>query len=225
MYSSKIHGWVRSYRMSINNPIYRHDHTAWRVFSTLLWLVDKDTGKWSGGRFQLAEITTLKPTTTYQALKRLKKAKMLTLSSNNKYTVIYICNWSSFQRINDTSNDNRMTTNGQQNDTLTRIKNKEIRNSTTYYGKPEINEMFDYWSTNTGIEISARIKPNRNACNNLLKKHGADTLKRLVDGVVIAQNEKYAPAISDFVDLQQKLNALLVWGKKHTNKTNLGVKL
>lgn len=86
------------------------------------------------------------------------------------------------------------------------------------YGKPEINEMFEYWSTNLGFEITSKQKLNRNACNNLIKKHGVDTVKRLVDGVAVAQGDKYAPTIGDFVDLQSKLNILLAWGKKSANK-------
>lgn len=88
-------------------------------------------------------------------------------------------------------------------------------------GNDDINSLFDYWEEKTGIPISARVKQNRFACSNLLKKHGADNLKRLVDGVTIAQSEKYAPSISDFADLQQKLSALLVWGKKQTNRRTI----
>jgi len=92
------------------------------------------------------------------------------------------------------------------------------------YGKAVVNEMFDYWKKNTGLPITSRIKQNRFACNNLIKKHGADNLKRLVDGVAQAQADKYAPRISDYSSLQAKMNDLLLWGKKQAT-INKGVKI
>jgi hypothetical protein len=83
---------------------------------------------------------------------------------------------------------------------------------------PEISDMFVYWQETTGIPISARIKQNRFACSNLLKKHGADGLRRLIGGVAQSQDDQYAPRISDFTQLQAKLSDLLVWGKKLTKK-------
>lgn len=82
------------------------------------------------------------------------------------------------------------------------------------HGKPEINEMFSYWSAQVGYDIEARKQANRNACNNLLKKYGAEKLKRLIEGVSMAQNDRYAPNIADFSELQQKTNTLIAWGKK-----------
>ena len=93
-------------------------------------LVDRKTGIWEGGRFQLAEKCGLKPTTTYATLKRLKKHKMMTLSSNNKYSTISIVNWHKYQGNGDSTDDNTMTTRRQQDDTLTRskeVKNKRIK--------------------------------------------------------------------------------------------------
>lgn len=82
------------------------------------------------------------------------------------------------------------------------------------YGKPEINELFDYWQSKTGLAIQSRVKENRNACNSMLKKHGVDKLRLIIGGVAQAQGEKFAPQISNFIDLQSKLDALLVWGRK-----------
>jgi predicted transcriptional regulator len=84
------------------------------------------------------------------------------------------------------------------------------------YGKPEINELFNYWKDQVGFEISAKRQANRNATNNLLKKYGLDKTKQLIDGVVLAHDDRYAPRISDFCELQSKLNQLLVWGKGRT---------
>jgi hypothetical protein len=204
--------------------MWQYDHNAAIVFLTLLLLADKKKGEWAGGRHQLAERVGLKSTTTYQALKRLEKAKMVTLSSNNKYTVVHLCNFKKYQQVDDKSNDNQMTTRRQPDDTLTRIKNKELRNTTNVvlgetpkFGNEQINEMFAYWQEQVGYGIEANKQKNRYATNNLLKKYGVEKTKQLVDGVALAQGEKYAPKISDFVQLQADLNRLLQWGKNRNN--------
>lgn len=82
----------------------------------------------------------------------------------------------------------------------------------------DINAMFVYWENQTGIGIHSNTQKNRYACSNLLKRYGLDKTKQLVDGVVKAQSDRYAPRISDFVSLQSKLNDLLVWGRNQLGK-------
>ena len=105
------------------------------------------------------------------------------------------------------------------------IDNKEITGITNVigetpvkYGNSEINDMFDYWKATVGYEISSRRQANRNACSNLIKKHTADGVRKLIQGVALAQNDRYAPRIADFVGLQAKTNELIVWGKNNINK-------
>jgi hypothetical protein len=215
-------GWVKLHRQILENKMWQYDHNAVMVFMTLLLLADKKKGEWAGGRHQLAERVGLKSTTTYQALKRLEKAKMVTLSSNNKYTVIHLCNYKKFQQRDDKPDDNQMTTRRQPDDTLTRIENKELRNNTNVLGvkpgKPEINDLFSYWEETIGYPISAKKQVNRNACNNLLKRYTQPQIERLIDGVAQAHQDKYAPGVADFADLQSNLNKLLAWGKKQNNQ-------
>ena len=86
---------------------------------------------------------------------------------------------------------------------------------------PEINEMFEYWENTVGYAIQGRRQANRNACNNLIKKHTADGVRKLIQGVALAQNERFAPQIADFEELQSKLSKLMAWGKKHTQKVTV----
>lgn len=88
------------------------------------------------------------------------------------------------------------------------------------YGKPDINEMFELWEKTLGYPIQAQRQKNRNACNSLIKKHGLDGLTRLISGVALAQEDKYAPSIADFAELQSKLNRLMQWGKKQQQENN-----
>jgi hypothetical protein len=83
------------------------------------------------------------------------------------------------------------------------------------YGEnQQINELFKYWLDITGISISSKLIANRRACNNLLKKHGFEVMQKIIRGVASAHEDKFAPRISDFVELQEKLNKLMLWGKQ-----------
>lgn len=82
------------------------------------------------------------------------------------------------------------------------------------YGKPEINELFTFWSGEVGYDIESKVAANRRAASNLLKKFGPDKLQSLIRGVALAHGDQYAPGIADFCDLQSKTNQLIVWGKK-----------
>lgn len=86
------------------------------------------------------------------------------------------------------------------------------------FGKSEINDLFVYWNSIVGYSISSKVQANRNACNNLLKKYGSKGVEQLINAVKAAQDDRYAPRISDFVTLQSKLNDLLLWAKKKSTK-------
>lgn len=211
-----MHGWIKLHRQALENEIFRYDKTAWHVFEVLLLAADKKTGSWSGGRFRLAELCDMNSNTAYKALKRLEKAGMVTLESNNKFTQVYICKWGEYQGNSNTSGNNKLTSNEHQNNTLTRKEELRSREQVPY-GKPEINRAFEVWEEQMGYPITSRRQANRNAANNLLKKHGVEKVERLIKGAAIANEDQYAPTIGDFTELQSKFNKLMAWGKKKSN--------
>lgn len=90
-------------------------------------------------------------------------------------------------------------------------KSSESKASTgTTYGNSAINSMFDYWQEKTGQAIISREKANRRACYNLLRnKHiGEEKLRHAIEFVGETAEDRFAPRVSDFVDLQTKFNAL-----------------
>lgn len=84
---------------------------------------------------------------------------------------------------------------------------------TPVYGKAEINQLFTFWESATGIPITSNITKNRYACHNLIGKYDVGGVEKLIRVVEKAQADKYAPRVADFCDLQAKLNQLLVWAK------------
>lgn len=85
------------------------------------------------------------------------------------------------------------------------------------FGNSDINSMFTFWQENVGTPIISREKQNRRACYNLLRnKHvGREKLERAVEFVGETKEDRFAPRISDFVDLQSKFNELCAYKTKH----------
>lgn len=124
-------GWIKLYRKSKDNPLMR-DYTAWGIFCWILLTVDRKTAEMTLGRFWASEYFKISPNTFYSALKRLeKKYKVITLSSNNRFTTVRVLNWakyqdreqSSTQVINNTST--QPTT--QASTHIQEVENKELR--------------------------------------------------------------------------------------------------
>lgn len=126
-------GYVKLYRAIDDNELLANDNTCYIVFSKLLTHADRFTGTYKTGRFKLAALCNLKPTTLYAALKRLESSTMIRQQSDNKMTTIYICNWGTYQQDSDST----MTVRRRANDTKQeREKEREYIN-TKVLGKNE----------------------------------------------------------------------------------------
>ena len=90
----------------------------------------------------------------------------------------------------------------------------------TTYGNQDINDLLSYWQSVTGLPIQSKVKLQRQACSSLIKQWQVAGVQRLIDGVALSYSDQYAPRISDFADLRNKQNDLLVWGRKKELKTN-----
>lgn len=216
-----MNGWIKLHRKILENEQLMHDDNAFLMFTKLLLVANKNNGKYTTGRYRLAELCNMKPSTARDTLYRLRNYKMTTLEPDNKKTIITICNWSKYQGSTDTKPDNQTTSRRHLDDTKqeVRIKNKENTNvlAKANYGNPVINKMFGYWNNEVGYAITSKLQANRRACNNLLKKHGEAGLEKLIKGVAVSSDDQYAPRIADFTELQSKLNSLILWGKKQSN--------
>lgn len=219
-------GWVKLHRKTLNNDIFRHDHTAFHVFVALLLICDRNTGKWAGGRFQLAEVSMLNPSTMYRALKRLETARLCTLSSNNRFTTVSICKWSQYQSSDNTSDaqqsNNKVTTNAQPSNTLTRSKELRIKNSTKVlqpkaeYGNKDLNTIIEYFKSKMELpNLDGTVKGNRFAANRILKAAGGnvDAVKQLID--CLAQDNFHAENASSIVYLDKHKVAIMQRARKN----------
>jgi hypothetical protein len=121
-------GWIKFHRQTLENQFLMKDNNAYIVFSKLLLLVSQKSGEYTTGRFALAEHVNLKPNTLYSVLVRLESQKLINITSNNKYSVIRICNWKKYQTTGNTTGNNAATTRQQPDNNATTLnKNKELR--------------------------------------------------------------------------------------------------
>lgn len=122
-------GWIKLHRKTLQNELFEHDKTALSVFIHLLLVVDRQ-GKWQGGRFQLADLCKINPSTLYNALQRLNINTIINIKSNNKFSTISICNWSKYQMPVNNKISRSSTTGQQQRQHSNKnaaTKNKESR--------------------------------------------------------------------------------------------------
>lgn len=98
-----------------------------------------------------------------------------------------------------------------------KVAQKVEPDSKPTYGNSGINGMFDFWQETVGTPIISREKSNRRACYNLLRnKHiGEEKLRHAVEFVGEIKEDRFAPRISDFVDLQSKFNELCAYKTKY----------
>lgn len=159
-------GWIKLHRKILDNGIIKKDPCAYIVFSVLLLSANRDTGTVEIGRFMLRDMTGIKPTTCYQALKRLEeKWEIVTQESNNRFTKVFIKNWHKYQdneKQNDTTQrqqiDNRMTQpltplNKEDKNKELRIKNKILAANAAVAKNFNFQEYLQSMKTNTDKRI------------------------------------------------------------------------
>lgn len=219
-----MNGWVKLYRDCLEHEILANDNSAFLVFAKLLLKVNRKNGKFITGRFKLGELTNLKPTTAWKTLKRLEKHKMVTLASDNKKTVIYICNWTKWQGNGDTDSDNKVTTKGQQSDTKqeVRSKNKEIVSKDT-----TISSL--YYQVIKSLDLPVRNhKSLKSKIRELEKSSDPDVIIKYLEFMrdyFKRATWDYKPSVVEGLDIYNKRKQIEESIKRVQNKPKKGIKV
>lgn len=219
--------FVKLYRKTLENELLANDNTAYIVFTKILLRVDWQTGEMITGRYKLSKLTNLKPTTCYAALKRLEKARMVSLMTGRmttKYTKIKVLNWQKFQGDGQ-SDDFLMTFKRQSNDTINKNKRiKEEKNNTNVlgikpqYGNVEVNKVMDCFEQSFGMKPT-RLAENRKAAYRLIQKlKDTDKVCRTIQYAASIQGDKYSPSIGSVLDIEDKLIKLVAHSKGATER-------
>lgn len=141
-------GWVKLHRCLINKPIFDNAN----LLKVWIWCLCKAThsehdqlvglqkvkltpGQFIFGRIKAAEELNIPQSTVWRLMTFLKDNESLDIKTNNKYSIITIDNWASYQAdTNKTDNkvDNERTTDGQQMDTNKNVKTVKNVKKYTY---------------------------------------------------------------------------------------------
>jgi len=118
-------GWVKLHRKIEENVLLNTNNSAYILFTKLLTYANSK-GEYITGRFKLAERCNLNPNTVYKTLTRLCEDELVTLESNNRFTVIRICNWKHYQAVGTSKTNSQVTAKYQPgNSQVTLYKNKK----------------------------------------------------------------------------------------------------
>jgi DNA-binding transcriptional regulator YhcF (GntR family) len=181
---------------------------------------DKQNGTRRFGRFQLAEILDINPSTLYKAIKRLEKAKMVTQVSNNKFTIISICNWKLYQGNGNSIGNNKVTTKEQQSNTKQELKNKELKNRTSYEEANAYIFFKETWKKLYGKYPTGGAKLVDYPIKRLVKAY---TLESVCNALIWAEanrkNNQFIPTFNNPLDLERKWNSLITQARKEKNRT------
>ena len=174
-------GFVKLYRKILDSEIFFNPEHL-QLFLYLLLRANHEKAKVRGievqrgehltGRKVLAANLNQKESTIYKRLKWLEKKELIGMESNNKNTIVSICNYDSYQDTGTTKeqrSNNEVTTGEQQGSTKKNNKNiKEIYN--TYPTKCPV-----------GGRSTGKNSKNKNKIESLLKKHDKDYLVKLIN--------------------------------------------
>lgn len=134
-----IEGYIKLYRKLLDNPIFQNE----KLLKVFIWCLLKAThkeheqliglqkiqlqpGQFVYGRFKCSEELKIAPGTLDRLMRWLENEKILSIKSNNKFSVITIEKWELYQLDEiETSNktDNKRATNEQQMSTNKNVKN------------------------------------------------------------------------------------------------------
>lgn len=131
--------WIKLYRKIIKSPIWENE----KALKVWIWCLVKATheereqlvgktivklekGQFVTGRKKASEELNMKERTIYDYFKLLEKLQMISIKSNNKFSVITVEKWEDYQdkkSNNQQQDNNKTTTKQQQSNTNKNVKN------------------------------------------------------------------------------------------------------
>ena len=132
--------WIKLYRKLLQSPIFENE----KALKIWIWclckathkgitqlvgqqIIELNTGQFVFGREKASEELKMTESTVYKYIKLLEKLQMISIKSNNKFSIISIDNWEEYQGEEQQKN-NKRTTKEQQSNT-----NKNVKNIYLYY--------------------------------------------------------------------------------------------
>ena len=127
--------YIKLFRKLLNSPIFENE----KALKIWIWCLLKAThkerlllvgqqevnlekGQFVFGRKKASEELKMSESTIYKYIKLLEKLQMISVNSNNKFSVITVEKWEEYQ-VEELKDNNKVTTKEQQSNTNKNIKN------------------------------------------------------------------------------------------------------
>ena len=127
--------WIKLYRKLLKSPIFENE----KALKIWIWcllkathiereqlvgqqIVQLEKGQFVFGREKASEELKMTESTVYKYIKLLEKLHMISINSNNKFSVVTIEKWEDYQDKKQQEN-NKVTTKEQQSNTNKNVKN------------------------------------------------------------------------------------------------------
>lgn len=167
---------------------------------------------------KIAELAGVSRSTVYNATNHLVRRGMIRVVRHQKSSGAF---YRALQVVDDRAESQPKMT-GEKIDELEKIQVSSV--DSTYsvkqpqeYGDESINKLMDFWLEEVGIKLETKVKANRRAAANLLRKHGDLAVYQAVKIAALAKFNEFAPSVSNFVDLQAKWTQLHLWAEKRAH--------
>lgn len=145
--------YIKLFRKLLNSPIFENE----KALKIWIWCLLKAThiereqlvgqqivklkkGEFVFGRNKASEELKMTESTIYKYVKLLEKLQMISIKSNNKFSIISIEKWEEYQ-VEKLKNNNKVTTEEQQSNTNKNVKN--IKNIYTSSNDDELKLHFE----------------------------------------------------------------------------------
>lgn len=144
--------WIKLHRKLLDNGLMKNPNLLQLFIYCLLRanhkpneiifnneLVRIERGSFITGRFEIAKDLKMNPASVYKNLKKLEKLSYISLNSNNKFTMLTVIKYNSYQdRVTTTEqqSNNKVTTKEQQSNTNNNDNKENKEKKTKYFSLP-----------------------------------------------------------------------------------------
>lgn len=169
-------GWIKLHRKITESPVFDNEKVL-KVFIYCLTkashknhkqlvgtkVVDLAPGQFIFGRQSWASTLKINESSIYRYMKLLEELDIINIKSNNKFSVVTIVNWATYQQEdakNEQQMNNKRTTNEQQMNTNKNVKNEknEKNKDIVAYLNQKADKEFKHTTKKTQSFINARLE-------------------------------------------------------------------
>ena len=187
--------------------------------------VELKKGQFIFGRKKASVELNMKESTVRDYIDLLKEDEMIKVNSTNKYSLITVVNWELYQHEeneNRQQNDNKMTAEGQQNDTNKNVKNVENVKEHIPYA-----EIVDYLNEKAGKKFKSTTNKTRDQIKARWNEgHRLEDFKQVIDvccqkwkGQIFSNGQKGDTYLQPSTLFNGKFDERLNWSIEKTQYT------